>query len=201
MEGYLGAIFEKCNCVWMAFSPPGTGFCGQLSANTLHQWAQRNQSSGVLDAFPAAIASGCVVPALPRIQTRTQQAACFAAVFEDFQGDLPEWRYAPQSISKNQMRLTPTEVADWATYCSLTIKQYVSAHDLTNLVESFTATKQLLVSFMEEKQVGSQTGIALSLVNRLSSDLFCYTIPTSVSLHSFRVPPWRLRRERCGCAL
>ena len=68
IEGYLEAALCAHNCIWMAVSAPGTGFCGQLCAKLLAEYIHWVGASYSDSAFPAAASSGLAQPVLPRLR-------------------------------------------------------------------------------------------------------------------------------------
>lgn len=134
IEGFLGAVFRARSCIWIAFSPPGTGYCGQLCAKILAEGVgQRDSSSD--QAIPAAVASGLAQPVLPRAKTIGRGIARFEAVA----GMRPSLR--------------PANPKDKSSVCwnGCTIEQYASAHHMQTVIDKISLCRDSFVGFMKTK--------------------------------------------------
>ena len=134
IEAFLGAVFRVHNCIWVAVSPPGTGYCGQLCAKILAEGVgQRDSSSD--QAIPAAVASGLAQPVLPRFQTLAQGITRFKA----FAGMKPSLR--------------PANPKDKSSVCwnGCTIEQYASAHHMKTVIDKISLCRDSFVGFMKTK--------------------------------------------------
>ena len=135
IEGYLEAALCAHNCIWMAVSAPGTGFCGQLCAKLLAEYIHWVGASYSDSAFPAAASSGLAQPVLPRL-ARNDGIERFQAVA----GKRPSLRPA-----------SPKTASPSVLWNSCTIEQYVSAHDMRPVVNELTKCRDSFVQFMEEQ--------------------------------------------------
>ena len=138
IEGFLAAAFRQKNVIWMAFSPPGTGFCGQLVANILFQANSWSQSAYAERHLPAAVANGIATPILPRISKIDSQNRCF----ETISCPVPSPKWRPQR---------PVDGDNEASWNGYTISQYSASHDVTALIEAFVGARKSLMAFMKEK--------------------------------------------------
>jgi hypothetical protein len=133
IEAFLGAVFRVHNCIWVAVSPPGTGYCGQLCAKIVAEgvgW-RTSYPSYSDQAIPAAVASGLAQPVLPRFQTLAQGITRFKA----FAGMKPSLRPA-----------RPSEAPVCWNGC--TIEQYASAHHMQPVIDKISLCRDSLVEFM-----------------------------------------------------
>ena len=137
IEGFMAAHFSEKNIIWMAFSPPGTGFCGQLVANILFEAKDWWRSEYGERQLPAAVATGIATPFFPRIAQEASQNRCFEMISHPVPS--PKWR--PKR----------PEGGDNVAWNGYTITQYSGSHDVTALIEAFVGVRKSLVAFSEEK--------------------------------------------------
>lgn len=138
IEAYLGAALRAHNCLWIALSVPGTGFCGQLSSKVLAEYIGWVRASYDDSAFPAAVSSGLAQPVLPRLLC-AQGISRFKAVA----GREPSW--------EPSLRPSKPDARHPLRWNGCTIQHYASAHNMLPVIEKLTRCRDSFLTFMKQE--------------------------------------------------